>query len=360
MTGRIVLTGATGFVGSAVALELLDSTDAEVLCLTRAADPETANLRLREWLARAATLYQRTDLLPAIATRTRAVAGDIAAPGIAGGLPATGVDLLIHTAASLRFADQDAAELYRVNVEGSRAVARYSERVGAGRFVHMSTAFVAGRRRGLIREDDPPPGDFHNAYERSKAAGERAVQEIRPDAAIVRPGIVIGHGVTAATMSNTGFYAMLKVAVQLRRIMQRRNVDRPIRFLADPRVALNLIPVDLVARATVRVALADTVARVFHLTNDQPPSLGDAVATARRLLGLHLVFTDSDAELDDVDRRMRSTFHEPYLSSDLMFDTTNAAQVCDPGLLSYPMDAAEIDRFSAWFLANSPGSMAHA
>ena len=167
-------------------------------------------------LLRAAALYDRLDLLPTIAARTRAVPGEIAETGVTGELPSTGVDLLIHVAASLKFADRDAAELHQVNVDGTRAVARYSERAGVTRFVHVSTAFVVGRRHGVIREDDPLPRDFHNAYERSKATAERAVREVRPGAAIVRPSVVIGHRATAATMSASGYYTMVKALVQLR------------------------------------------------------------------------------------------------------------------------------------------------
>ena len=155
-------------------------------------------------------------------------------------------------------------------------------------------------------------------------------------------------------MSSTGFYAMVTALVRLRRIMRLRKAEQPARFLAEPRVPLNLIPIDLVAEATARIALADDTARVFHLTNTRPPMLGDAFAAILGLLGMpEAEFTDAADRLGDLDQRARQAFHEPYLSSDLTFDGTNTAQVCGADTLSYPFDAAAYERVTTWFLENS-------
>ncbi|MEV0460004.1 SDR family oxidoreductase [Catellatospora methionotrophica] len=51
MTERVLLTGATGFVGSFLLKTLLTATDADVVCLVRAQDPATGWRRLGEGLA---------------------------------------------------------------------------------------------------------------------------------------------------------------------------------------------------------------------------------------------------------------------------------------------------------------------
>ncbi len=52
MSGRVLLTGATGFLGMEVLARLLERTDREVLCLIRAADSAAAEQRLDDVFAK--------------------------------------------------------------------------------------------------------------------------------------------------------------------------------------------------------------------------------------------------------------------------------------------------------------------
>ena len=70
MSGRVLLTGATGFLGMEVLARLLERTDREVLCLIRAADSAAAEQRLDDVFAK---LYARQ--LPESRARTRARGG---------------------------------------------------------------------------------------------------------------------------------------------------------------------------------------------------------------------------------------------------------------------------------------------
>src|SRR6185436_15394546 len=83
------------------------------------------------------------------------------------------VTAIIHAAAVTRF-DQSAATANRNNVTGTAnliRLARTCPRID--RIAVLSTAHVAGRRRGAIAEDDLQiDGGFHNEYEHSKAQAE--------------------------------------------------------------------------------------------------------------------------------------------------------------------------------------------
>jgi dTDP-4-dehydrorhamnose reductase len=79
----------------------------------------------------------------------------------------------------------------RLNAEAPAALARRCARAGV-RLVHLSTdAVFPGDRMGST-EADPPAPILH--YSRTKLAGERAVQEEDPTAAIARVALVIGRG----------------------------------------------------------------------------------------------------------------------------------------------------------------------
>ncbi|MFT9440915.1 MAG: complex I NDUFA9 subunit family protein [Acetobacter papayae] len=89
-----------------------------------------------------------------------------------------GADVVINLAAVL--GSSGGQSLQAVNVEGAGRVARLAAQAGVARFVHMSAL-------GCGPEDNAP-----SAYGRSRAEGENAVKQYRPDAAIVRPSVIFG------------------------------------------------------------------------------------------------------------------------------------------------------------------------
>lgn len=159
---RVLVTGASGFVGAAVATALADRGDA-VVGLGR---------REHGWAHPGGTYVQR-DLLASI--------DDLGA-----------FDAVVHAAA---LAD-DWAPLglaMRVNRDGALAIARAT---GTARFVHVSSASVydASAPTVLGRERTPLPRRFLSSYSASKAAAERALAGRA--SAILRPHAVYGPGDT--------------------------------------------------------------------------------------------------------------------------------------------------------------------
>jgi thioester reductase-like protein len=164
--GVHLVTGATGFIGAALVLELLDQTDGEVACLVRPGhDPERARARLTEALRRAFLLYERADLLPAIEERCQAVPFDLRGDGeISPAALPDGIAEVWHSAASLRFKQEQRDKIVEQNVEGTRRLLRLATDAGASTFNYVSTAYVAGKRTGLVLEEPArDPGVAHNA-----------------------------------------------------------------------------------------------------------------------------------------------------------------------------------------------------
>jgi 2-alkyl-3-oxoalkanoate reductase len=151
---RIAVTGATGFVGGAVA---------------RAA-------AARGWTVHA---YGR---------RPGAVHWDIAAGPLTDAPP---VDVVVHAAAAVTDWGP-AAPVWRANVEGTRNVLASFPRA---RFVHISTASVYDPFVPTVRapESVAPVTRYLTAYGASKAAAERLLAG-RPDTVVLRPHAVYGPG----------------------------------------------------------------------------------------------------------------------------------------------------------------------
>jgi HAD superfamily hydrolase (TIGR01490 family) len=142
----VLLTGASGFVGKAVlamALRELPSLG-RIVVLLRAADGEAAARRLAaDVLAGPAFEGIEAD------GRISAVAGDVASEDLVG---LAGIDVLIHCAASVSF-EQPLDEMLELNGRGPARLVRALRAAGSDpHVVHVSTAYAAGRRTGLVLE----------------------------------------------------------------------------------------------------------------------------------------------------------------------------------------------------------------
>ena len=359
---RHLVTGATGFVGGAIVLELLDKTDADVVCLARpAGDTPAAAARLGRALGRALHAYGRErDFGPEVARRCHAVAGDLTRP-LCGADPAElgPVTEIWHCAASLEFEDENEEEIFRTNVEGTEAAVELARELGCESFNYVSTAYVAGKLGGTIRETVPPlDSAVNNAYEKSKIHAEHVVSAARDlHVRILRPSIVIGHSRTYAATSFTGMYGFLRGLRTLKREVSKRLGDflahRPLRFLADPETPMNLIPVDFVARNGVALALNGAGAGVYHLTNACPAPLGVGVELACKELGLRAPrFVGSEREFTSLDRELNRqiTFYAPYMRDDKEFDRANVDAILGARASWSPLPREELRRYVRWYL----------
>ncbi len=279
----VFLTGATGFLGSYVLAELLRQTDAEVVCLVRAASPGEAAGRLP----------------PAPPGRLRAVAGDLARPGL--GLPpdvwhelAERVDTVWHVAARVNLVLGYEA-LRPDNLLGTAEVLRLA---GAGRaktlhYVSTLSVFVGtDRDRGTLWEDQPLDSArwAFGGYAQSKWAAEwlvnRAADRVGP-VAVYRPGLVTGDSITGR--GSAGDFLTLFV-----RGLARLGCLPP---LAAASLLFDVTPVDYCARALVRLSLRGTEGRdcvAYHVAGSGRWSLADVVAALARR-GITVASVSADA-----------------------------------------------------------------
>jgi long-chain acyl-CoA synthetase len=166
---RILVTGATGFVGK-VALSLLLHRYpgvGKVFVLVRPGTGGTAVDRFfgkvapsRPFDPLRARLGDRFE--PFLREKVIPLAGDVSDP-LLGLAPAdlaqvAGLDLVINSAGLVDF-DPSLELALGVNVHGALHAVELCQRLGAG-LVHVSTCFVAGNRDGVVFEDEPIPGYF--------------------------------------------------------------------------------------------------------------------------------------------------------------------------------------------------------
>jgi thioester reductase-like protein len=260
----ILLTGATGFVGMTVLARLL-AAGHEVHCLVRGADDAEADARLRAVLAR---------VQAPSSGRAVAIAGDLTKPGLGLGdrhdRIAARVGSVIHGAASVAF-DLPLRHARAINVDGTRRVLDFAASVpGLERVAYVSTAYVAGDRRGIAYEDDREAGAFRNSYEQSKHEAEAVVRDSDLPWTIARPSIVVGESTTGWTAAFNVLYAPLRAfSVGAYKVIPARK-----------RSPVDVVPVDYVADAVIALAQhPESAGGTFHVTaGARASSVGEIMA----------------------------------------------------------------------------------
>lgn len=277
----VLLTGASGLLGSAMLTELL-TRGHRVLCVVRATTPSKARQRLESALkpwGLAANHYFETGHLAAIR-------GDILLPSL--GFDAAGIrrfgDMVrsvVHAAGSTAFNSQVDPDLSRANVDGTRHVFELAAACHCIDWHLISTAYVCGRIALVREEPTANPPDFRNDYERSKWMAEHATRTAANDCGAMlttyRPGVIVGHSETGVITRYAGIYRVFRaVSLLARAASQDATIDRyriPLQITGSAGSRPNLAFIDDVARdfAELFVRL-DARGGVFHLTHPEPPS----------------------------------------------------------------------------------------
>jgi thioester reductase-like protein len=265
---RVLVTGFPGFIARRLVARLL------------ADDPALRVTALVE--ARMATPAAAAAATTPGADRIELVTGDIADRRL--GLDAETYARLarevrqVHHLAAVYDLAVPLAVAQRVNVDGTGNVldlclaARDLERLH-----HVSTAYVAGLREGVVYEHELVVGqDFKNHYESTKFQAELWVRERMRDvpATVLRPAIVVGDSRTGETQKFDGPYYLLRA------ISRAVRAHTPMARFGRAGARFNVVPVDFVVDAIAAVA-ADpaAVGETLHLVDPDP-------LTARELTDL--------------------------------------------------------------------------
>ncbi|SDP75070.1 Nucleoside-diphosphate-sugar epimerase [Actinopolyspora xinjiangensis] len=229
MTSRILLTGASGFIGSRVARALTARPDFTVRLLHRGESP-------------------REGAETESAARLETVRADLTDPDSLRGV-CDGVDAVVHLASLVSGGPEACAA---VNTSGTRALVGEALRTGrTPRIIYLSTAAVYGRGPFRDAGENDLPLAPSSARSRTRADAEREV--LNADGIVLRPHLVYG----------TGDRWVVPALVEL-----REKLDGGMR---DWRTRMSLIDADDIARVIATAVSAERIpGDVYHLNHPSP------------------------------------------------------------------------------------------
>ena len=274
-SSAVLLTGATGYIGTLICSALLGYEACSIVALVRSGPSvETFRDRVMRELAAMGRhlsreeLDQRLILIPLPPAHCL----DTLIPE----LRRLRVTEIVHCAGCLDY--YNTVELERINIAFTQQMLYLTERLTLDRFTYISTAYSSGYVNGVVRErlhaeDTSDPND----YIRTKRLAERCIAASGLPYLILRPSIVIGH-------SRTGRYSGKRYGLYQQWIgAERLLYDRlhTEMHVVAPQMPLNFVHQDAFQAGFLHALKTLPPGNVLHLT-----SAPEIAPTSRELWGI--------------------------------------------------------------------------
>jgi nucleoside-diphosphate-sugar epimerase len=278
---KIILTGATGVLGSHVMYEILEffinsKIEGKLFLIARSKGKCSALDRINELLSSSYTpkilrdkgITKLHEYLEVIDTDLASINADFSNK-IKGAY-------FIHSAGYVNLSTDEAQseKIFDENTTITKNIFTLFYPF-IKKFIYIGTAFSSGERKGLIDNDfhnlDFVP-EHRNAYENAKFHSENFIA--RQSKAIGLPYQILRPSVIGGKMlgkENNYFISKYMVFYLLAKFFhftaQRRNKQDNVRFIINEQTGLNIIPVDYVAKVIVSVFQQDAIQQLNIVNN---------------------------------------------------------------------------------------------
>ena len=362
---KILLTGATGFLGSHLAARLLHDGH-YVTALARSSKSAPAKSRVEDVLREVGR--SRFENL-------HVVEGDISLSDLGLNETAkrrivTSTEEIWHCAASLSFEQENREEIFRMNVDGTRHLLDLVKQTPTRRLQHVSTAYIAGNRPDVALETDIDVGQtFKNTYEESKCRAELLVADEHRKgalaASVYRPSIVIGDSRSGRVTHFHGVYAFIRALwASLERLRRRMpgttTVTLPLRVLGRENQTLNFVPIDYVVDGMMEISRRpDSVGGTYHLANPVPTENRLWLPNICRLLGVEGIqlvgensFLKTPMTKLEALFQKQMAFYYQYLQGEPRFDCRRTLDALkNTGIVCPRVTVEFINRMVGWYVS---------
>ncbi len=351
---KIMLTGATGFIGSHIMAALL--MKGEKLIITgRSSGNESLEDRINkllEWfgikhLAENMKFYETDFIEPLLGLSEYNYKSLCSKAGS-----------IIHCASDTSFSEKKRDRIMKANVDNLNEILNLAEKSDISGFHYISTVYAAGTDNIVVDELPVTSQTFVNVYEESKASAERIVSERCRAASIpysiIRPSIVYGDSVTGRSLKFNALYYPVMALAMIRDIYlndiknnngqksseagifinDRGLLHLPIQIYIPDEGRINLIPVDYFVAAALSIISREADGTIYNVTSDRPVTMELLAFYTSRFLeieGAEVITGKSDtgdmmnAPEELFDHYIKS--YRPYLSDRRVFVRGNTDKI---------------------------------
>lgn len=273
---NILITGATGFLGSHLLEEISRDFETVYILSRKGYDEKFSHLSNVRVVKGDVT---HLDVL---------TIGDIERKKIL-----DDVDVVLH-AAALYDLGASYSECFLQNVVGTQNILHL---LGSMKklvaFYYVSTIAVGDTEAFFLEEDLPARKSFNDAYSETKYLAEKIVRENLSEryvTRILRPGIIIGHSETHEMPKTDGPYYFLEAYKKHAKIL-KFLLAIPLSF--NPRAKLPIIPVDHCARfiaLLIRRDRREAKLKTYHLVSSELPTLSEFLKDLNETFQLKTIY----------------------------------------------------------------------
>jgi nucleoside-diphosphate-sugar epimerase len=349
---KILVTGASGFLGSHLMVEFLRRGYPVIaLCRSKEGVSGTERIgRLLKWFGMSQEEAKRLEVVEAFLDRPHLGLEEETYAFLMGQ-----IDEIFHCAGDTSFAEKNRASVENANLKGLGFLLDLAL-AGRCRFFHyVSTAYAAGRREGHCPETHTETREFTNVYEETKHRAEKLVLEACKKGGmhcnIYRPSIVYGDSVTGKTLRFNALYYPVRTAqyfkeLYLKDLLKKEGENAkkmgvrmeedgslylPIRIAKEGYGRLNVIPVDFFVKACLAIMEESLSGDVFHIVSNHPNTLDELVDYTERFLNISGIRT---VERHEFQKTQKNAFdllvagyidiYEPYMRDRRIFISQKA------------------------------------
>jgi thioester reductase-like protein len=258
---QIFLTGATGFLGGELLVELARKNEVDkIYCLVRAHDDEKAHARIAKVFDLHGDRFDVQKVIPVMGELT----DDNLSESLIHNPLLRDVDTVIHSAANTSFTKIYADVVENVNIGGTRQLLLWAKALKSlDVFMYVGTAAICGTtvKNSVVTEDLSPnlAAKHLVKYSYTKMIGELLLKEYLPENKIlvVRPSIIMGDSRTWVPRSNVILWAVATL-----------NHMRLIP--GDPHSNIDIIPIDYATKAIIKLLFnKHRHHNVYHISSGQ-------------------------------------------------------------------------------------------
>lgn len=260
---KLLITGATGFLGGAVLEKIINSsTYYEILLLVRAQSYDEAVIRIKDNMRKFNIKEEKLSTI----TSQQILLGDLAHPeSFINDYRLDSINYVINCAAVASFSNNPL--IWKVNVEGTLTFSRRMSQVKSlKKFLHIGTAMSSTPEpNSLVLENiEYKESTAHLVeYTHSKSIIEHLIRESCPNMPllIARPSIIVGHTQHGCQPSSSIFW-VFRMGLMLKK------------FMCSLEDRIDVIPVDYCANAILLLISSNTRnGDVFHISAGEDSSV---------------------------------------------------------------------------------------